>query len=156
MAHLHGSQSGRISGTVYGYDGGVDWHSGTMQMQSHLAQVTAPPAAPKFWSALMWFGFLMTLLATVAAFAVLQVFNYNNPSIAKISPFGSEPIKHIDYFHVADLPYMLAPVVFIFGLIVATKLRKPFYKRETRNYQNQLNNWQNSVICLRCGNTWLL
>jgi len=156
MAHLRGSQSGRVSGTVYGYGGDVDWHSGSVQMQSHLAQITAPPAAPKFWSALMWLGFIMTVLATVITFALLQVFNYNHPSLAMISPFGKDPFKHIDYFHVADLPYMLAPAVFIVGLIAGTKLRNPSYKRERLEYQNQLANWQNSAICLRCGNAWLL
>lgn len=156
MVHLSGSQSARISGTVYGFDGDVEWHSGTIRTQTHLAQIAAPPIQPKFWSLMMWLGFVVTILVTVITFAALQIFNYNHPSLSGISPFGKDPFKHIDYFHIADLPYMFAPAIFIVGLITSTKLRNPSYKRERLAYQNQLASWHNSVICLRCGNTWLL
>ena len=156
MAHLRGSQSGRISGTVYEYDGGVEWHSGTMQMQTHLAQIAAPPVQPVFWSALMWAGFVLTILTTIVIVAVLREASSSYPSATDVPPFGNDPVHHINRSTASDVPCLLAPIIFIGGLMISTKLRNPSFKRETDIYQNQLANWQRSVVCLRCGNTWLL
>jgi len=72
MAHLRGSQSGRITGTVYGFDGDVDWHSGTINTQTYLAQITAPPAVPAFWSLMMWFGFILSILTAIISGVALS------------------------------------------------------------------------------------
>ena len=156
MAYLRGSQSGTISGTVYEFDTTVEWCSANVQLQSHLAKITAPPTQPSFWSVLTWLGFLVTVFLTIVTFLSLQYFLHAHPDVATMSPLGKDPIKHMDYFHLADAPCLFAPAVFIFGLIIAAKLRNPSYKREAENYQHQLSVWQSSVICLRCGNNWLL
>ena len=156
MAYLRGSQSGRISGTVYEYDGNTEWHSGTVRMQTHLAQITAPPAPPVFWSPLMWLGFVTTLLATIVIVAALRSASSDYPPATDSPPFGGDPVRHINRSTASDVPCLLAPLMLVGGLVLCTKLRNPSFKRERQIYENQSATWQKSVICLRCGNTWLL
>lgn len=156
MAHLRGSQSGRISGTVYGYDGDVEWHSGTMQIQSHLAQVTAPPVCPAFWSSMMRLGFVLSILSAIVSGISISWFNAAFPSLASFAPLGKDPFYHRSYITFSEIYFLVPPAVFFLGLIVFAKLRNPSYKRERRAFKNQMRDWQNSVICLRCGNAWLI
>lgn len=156
MAHLRGSQSGRISGTVYGYDGGVDWHSGTINTQTHLAQAAAPPVRPAFWSFMMWLGFILSLLTAIITGIAISWLNAAFPSLASFAPLGRDPFYHRSYITFGEIYFLLPPAVFFLGLIVFAKLRNPSYKRERQVLENQMRDWQNSVICRRCGNTWLL
>jgi hypothetical protein len=88
MAHLRGSQSGRISGTVYGFDGDVEWHSANVRIQSHLAQVTAPPARAAFWSSLMWLGFVLSILSAIILGVAISWLNAAFPTLASFAPLG--------------------------------------------------------------------
>ena len=156
MAHLRGSQSGRISGTVYAFDGDVEWHSANVRIQSHLAQITAPPARPAFWSSMMWLGFVLSILSAIVLGVAISWLNAAFPSLASFAPLGRDPFYHRSYITFGEIYFLVPPAVFFLGLIVFAKLRNPSYKRERQAFENQIQSWQNSVICLRCGNTWLL
>lgn len=155
MVYMRGSQSGRISGTVHGYDG-VEWHSGNVQMQSHLAQITAPPARRAFWSSVMWLGFVLSILSAIVLGVAISWINAAYPTLASFAPLGRDPFYHKSYITVSEIYFLMPPAVFFTGLIIFAKFRNSSYKRERQAFENQIHDWQNSVICLRCGNAWLI
>lgn len=156
MAYLRGSKVGNLLGTSIGNRGNFDWYSGEITTQSYLAQMTAPPAQPVFWSGLMWFGFILSLFAAIFVGIALGWINSIYPAWAKYSPFGKDPIYHANYITVGEIYLLIPPIVFISGVIIFSKIRSFSYQREKEILENERHNWEHSVICLRCGNTWFV
>ena len=156
MAHAGGAHAGQISGFAIEYGNHVEWQSANVQMQSRLAQITAPPAAPKFWNGWMWLGLWGTVAATALTLLVSYWFKQLMIFLARIiQPVGAFTFLN-PFAVVGGLSDLFFMPVFILGLVIAVKWRDRRYKEERQGYENRLDHWHHSVICLRCGDTWTI
>ncbi len=131
MIYQSGTQTGNFKAVSYGLKAGVIGTGGKTNSQSILANQTAPPPMPGVTAE-------HVIVAVVVGVVCIAVFNF------ALSATGREA------------PAALAVMIFIassLGFLIYNG-RKIAQKREL--WQSKIKTWENSWMCLKCGDTWIV
>lgn len=131
MIYQQGTSTGTIQAISYGGDAGLIGTGGKTKSQSFLAQKATPPIQPEFSLSEVFASFFIFLLITVV-----------------ILVLGLNGLGWIFTFLFGVVAYSLL-VFFIYN-------RYKKVEKEKIPYQRLLTIWQNSWMCLKCGNGWRL
>lgn len=139
MLHAQGTQSGNISASTVSFGGDFGLTSGQFNSQTVLAGRLTPPVAPRMRGGIQ-------ILIVVGA--IILGANIGGGILE-----GLDAIIGLS----RDTSLMALPVILILGFVLSGLY---FYNRFVQQkkmpvYREQLLEWENSMICQRCGFMWV-
>lgn len=142
MLWMSGTATGNVSGMGVTTGGQVGVFGGSSSQQTFLAQSVAPPATPSFRGGV--FGCLVPFIVFLFATTILRlVFAY----LHSIAP---------------GLMQVIAPsnaAAFGFGILIifgSLVLRAVYLHWRKQKLAPELQTWERSWLCLKCGARWVV
>lgn len=150
MIYQSGTNTGRFSSVSYNYNVGLISTGGKSKSQSLLAQQVTPPKMP---SSTGCGKFVLVFLLLMIAATIFLTFTISGFVLGG-KAFGDFNGTVIVGGIAAILGGSLA---FVFLKYFSNQLDKQNNPKEQKaNWQKEYAKWQNSWLCLKCGNRWFL
>lgn len=142
MIYQQGTQSGNLSGSGFSVGGDVGIINGQFNSQTALAERLSPPQEPKITSG--------TIVASiVAAFLASGLITFLIAGF--IRKTGISVDQNTIGLNLIFLYILLIPILAALGC----RLHKRSLRRFMPRYLERLREWQNGLICRRCGYMWV-
>ena len=125
MAHASGSSTGNLGGLTYSPGIGLGGFGGKTSHQTQLAVRTAPPRRP-----------VSSVIAVVVIGGIIFLF--------------------LLLFAVAtaEASVVIACIVVIAAVTGSSYFLNMNFKKDLQRYEQNVERWRRSVICMRCGHSW--
>lgn len=128
--------------------------SNNYHSESYLSEHLSPPKKPAMSGCLFFILVILSILFTGFVFLKLNVWLVNKPFNLKVDSLGRTSVLGQSFFY-SDITFFLCFLLFLFLFFLILLILRPT-KRARKKYQKELDIWENSMICLRCGNSWVL
>lgn len=139
MLHQKGTSSGTINASTITVGGDFGLTSGHFNSQSALAQKLSPPVSPKAGCGIqILIGIGAGILGIFIGGGILEGID----AVVKLSQNTSLMV----------LPFILIVGFLLYGLYL---YNRHIQRNKIPVYHEQLEEWTNSMICTRCGFTWV-
>jgi len=129
MIHLGGTTKGSFGAVSYGLAAGLVGTKGKTNTQNLLALQTSPPTKPGYAAGDLILGIMVGgtfVLAMVSAFSL----------------FGYVPVPVFSF------------IIFAAGLACFYYFRSKQVNEKVNEWRQAIQQWENSSMCLKCGNAW--